>query len=132
MPPGGIKETTRLKSFKCYVKDTVYTFLCKINVFPCNIWCFERKKCFSTQSLIAYYAIQSKNNIHKAIFDRSFTGCPTEALVFRFLGSYSTATIHTNHPQLHCIWLQSELSSVQAAKALSTLIPPMLTLSLQL
>lgn len=36
MPPGGTKETTRLKYFKCYVKDTECTFLCKVSVFPCN------------------------------------------------------------------------------------------------
>lgn len=58
MPPGGTEETTRLKSFKCYIKDSVYIFLCKTSNFPFNICdILKEEKRFLLRKLIAYYPL---------------------------------------------------------------------------
>lgn len=66
----------------------------------------------------------------KKIFDGGFTGCPAEAPILRFLGSYSC------HPYKSFLATQRmtivQSYQVQTAKPLFTPIPPLSTLPLQL
>lgn len=68
MPPGGTKETIRRKPFKCYIKDSVYTFLCKTSIFSFSAHdILKERKRFLLRKLIAYYATHSQNNIYEIL-----------------------------------------------------------------